>query len=305
MVMLARPRSRTGGLAALVTVLLLGCTQSSARTPRLEYSAAELRQEILRRAPRQPISDLIIPFEIDAEAIEKARRVAMRRSGGQQQILALVDSLSDPDVFGLRYDWGATGSAQQTLERGVGNCLSLASVLIGLARGLGWRAYYVEATPADLEQYVESDVTVWADHMVALVVTPEARAFVDFAGEPDRRYRLKPIDDLAATAHFYNNRASGWIHRAEGDASPIRWDHALADFEMATRIRPEFARAWNNAGVALTRLGRAERAKHAYDTAISIDAELPSPRQNLTLLQGRTEAARRSPPSERREDRSR
>jgi tetratricopeptide (TPR) repeat protein len=284
---------------------MLGCTQSSARPPRLDYSVAELRQEILRRAPRQPISDVIIPFEIEAEAIEKARRVALRRSDGQQQILALVNSLSDPDVFGLRYDWGATGSAQQTLERGIGNCFSLASTLIGLARGLGWRAYYVEATPADLEQRVESDVTVWADHMVALIATPEARAFVDFAGESDRRYRLKPIDDLAATAHFYNNRAYGWIHRKEGDASPIPWDLALADFEMATRIRPGFARAWNNAGVALTRLGRVERAKRAYDTAISIDAELSSPRQNLTLLQGRAEATRRSPSSERLEGRNR
>jgi transglutaminase-like putative cysteine protease len=290
--MLARPRSHTGGLAALAAVAALGCTQSSSKAPRLEYGAAELRQEILRRAPGQPISDIIVPFEIDADAIEKAHRAALRRSGGQQQILALVDSLSDPDVFSLRYDWGATGSAKQTLERGSGNCLSLASVLIGLARGLGWHAYYVEAVPADLEQYVETDVTVWADHMVALVVTPDARAYVDFAGEPDRRYRLKPIDDLAATAHFYNNRAFGWIHRAAGDPSPVHWNRALADFETATRIHPGFARAWNNAGVALTRLGRLEHARRAYDTAISIDGELASPRQNLTLLEGHSEAAR-------------
>jgi tetratricopeptide (TPR) repeat protein len=296
--MLARRRCHAGVLAGLVATLMLGCNPSGARAPRLEYGAAELRQEIQRRAPRQPISDIIVPFEIEAEAIEIARRVVLRRTGSQQQILALVDSLSDPDAFGLRYDWGAMGSAQQTLERGAGNCLSLASVLIGLARGLGWRAYYVEATPADLEHYIETDITVWADHMVALVATREARAFVDFSGESDRSYRLKPIDDLAATAHFYNNRAYGWIHRAGGDTSPIPWDLALADFEMATRIRPGFARAWNNAGVALTRLGRVERAKRAYDTAISIDAELPSPRQNLTLLQARTRAPHPSDPGE-------
>lgn len=61
---------------------MLGCTQPSARSPRFEYGVAELRQEILRRAPRQPTSDLVIPFEIDAEAIEKARRIVVRRSGG-------------------------------------------------------------------------------------------------------------------------------------------------------------------------------------------------------------------------------
>ena len=290
--MLARPHSGTGSFATLVAIVALGCAQSSARTPQLEFTPAELRQEILRRAPHQTAPDVVIPFEVGAEAIEKARRVALRQSGGQQQILALVDSLSDPAVFGLRYDWGATGSAVQTLERGAGNCLSLASVLIGLARGLGWRAYYVEAVRADLEQYVENDVTVWADHMVALVVTPETRAFVDFSGEPDRRYRLSVIDDLAATAHFYNNRAYGRIHRAGDDTSPIPWDRALADFEMATRIRPGFARAWNNAGVALTRLGRLDHARRAYDTAISMDDELDSPRQNLTLLLGRTEVPR-------------
>jgi tetratricopeptide (TPR) repeat protein len=271
-------------------VAALGCAQSGPRTPRFEYSATELRHEILLRAPRQPASDVIVPFEVESDAIERARRVVLRRSGGQQQILALVDSLSDPEVFGLRYDWGATGSARQTLERGAGNCLSLASVLIGLARGLGWTALYVEAVPADLEQYVETDVTVWADHMVVLLMTPDARAYVDFSGQPDRRYRLKAIDDLAATAHFYNNRAYGRIHRAADDASPVPWDRAMRDFEIATRIRPEFARAWNNLGVALTRLGRLERARHAYDTAIAIDGDLASPRQNLTLLQGRTDA---------------
>jgi tetratricopeptide (TPR) repeat protein len=266
-------------------VAALGCAQSGPRTPRFEYSATELRHEILLRAPRQPASDVIVPFEVESDAIERARRVVLRRSGGPQQILALVDSLSDPEVFGLRYDWGATGSARQTLERGAGNCLSLASVLIGLARGLGWTALYVEAVPADLEQYVETDVTVWADHMVVLLMTPDARAYVDFSGQPDRRYRLKAIDDLAATAHFYNNRAYGRIHRAADDASPVPWDRAMRDFEIATRIRPEFARAWNNLGVALTRLGRLERARHAYDTAIAIDGDLASPRQNLTLLQ--------------------
>jgi tetratricopeptide (TPR) repeat protein len=191
-----------------------------------------------------------------------------------------------PEGLGIRYDPFSTHTAAETLVLRRGNCVSLASVLVGLGRGLGWPIYYAEARSTEVEVLRQVDISSRADHMVVVIVAETVRAVVDFTG-PMEGYRVHVIDDLRAYAHLVNNRAAEQIAEALDQEIPPPWEEALEGFALATRIHPEMARAWNNQGVALARLGRLEEARSAYARALSSDDGLGSTHQNLVVLETR------------------
>jgi len=270
-----------GGIvgAALAVLAAFGC----ATGPRLEYTPTELRDEASRRASDLEASEIEVPFELGPEPVARARSV-LRTSARETRMQALVNALSDPAVFGLRYEWATTAPAAATLERGAGNCFSLSSVLVGLARGAGLRAYYVEVDVAEPEWRHDGAVMVQADHIAAVVVQRGQRVYVDFSGKLDRANRVRVIGDLEALAHFYNNRGYELLHLAERAGEPPPWEEAGRAFEVATRLEPGMARAWSNLGVARARLGDSQGAKQAYEQAIEVSANAPSAHLNLALL---------------------
>ena len=66
------------------------------------------------------------------------------------------------------------------------------------------------------------------------------------------------LSDIEATAHFYNNLGYELIHLATLKGEPIDWTEAKANFEIATRLAPDFEGAWNNLGIANSHLGNYE-----------------------------------------------
>ena len=78
----------------------------------------------------------------------------------------------------------------------------------------------------------------------------------------------------------------GILAELEDGADP-NWEQALDGFAQASQLAPDLARAWNNQGVALARLGRLDEARGAYARALTIDANLDSPHQNLIVLETR------------------
>ena len=87
----------------------------------------------------------MVPFEVGEPAIELARE-RLQGIEPRDQVDALVASLSDPQGFDLHYEWATSGTAAETLERRAGNCLALSSTLIGIARGVGIEASYLEVS---------------------------------------------------------------------------------------------------------------------------------------------------------------
>ena len=279
---------------ALVTgvALSLACTSAclslGSRSPKLVYEPEEFRAAIRIRVPELAQSLLEPPFEVSAAAIELARKHVGRARLGPPRVKALVRALQadPPDGFGLRYDWRISASASRTLELRQGNCISLASVLIGLGRGLGWPMYYAVASrrPTTFEL---DELSVVADHMVVVVAPKTFKMVVDFTGELHEQPDIRPIDDLAAYAHFINNVAGQHLIEAGPKISDEDWRVALRGFRLATRIDPYLARAWNNTGIALTRLERFDEAREAYARALEAGTTFGSAERNLSILETR------------------
>src|SRR5262245_7327410 len=270
-------------------LLVLGCAWPAPQRPRLAYTPDEFRAEVARRVPQLPPRDIAAPFEVSDEAVALAWEAVRQAERGEPRVRALVDTLSTepPRGFGLRYDQDTTRSAAETLALGRGNCMSFASVLVGLGRGLGWPAYYGEARVRERELRTEIGLAVRRDHMVVLITSKTVHALVDFSGPLERPYAVRVIDDLTAYAHVINNQASELVLRAGSPPASGVWERALEHFSLAARIEPDLVRAWNNQGVALTRLGRLDEARGAYARAAELDPQDEAPRHNLMVLETR------------------
>jgi tetratricopeptide (TPR) repeat protein len=211
-------------------------------------------------------------------------------------VLALTAALSDPRHLGLRYRWAATADAQRTIAAGYGNCLSLSSVVVGAARTLGLRAYYVDVEGVPM-RYRAQRFSISAGHIAALVHTERGNVIVDTFPRSSAEMRYRRLDDLQALAHFYNNRAYERMHEAQEKGDPIPWKEVWRNFELATRVDPELADAWNNLGIAYAHLGSLSGAESCYRAAIRIDPRLTSAYLNLAgvlLRRGEREAALRN-----------
>ncbi len=274
-----RPDLRRGLILALAVLPFLGCVTRR----ELAYSPEQLRSEVRARVPTLPETEIIVPYELDPVHVETARQATRGHGGAHAKALALARSLSNPKWFGLRYEWATSGSAAETLEKGYGNCLALSSVYIGLARGLGLDAYYVDASKR-LERHQEGDVVVSAGHIGVAVRTDGGATLVDFSGELGVSQRFRRIDDMEALAHLYNNRGYEVIHRATLRGDAVSWEDARSYFSLATKVQPDFARAWNNLGIAYGRLGSREDAERTYQAALARDPRLSAAHLNLGNL---------------------
>ncbi len=288
---MARHRMPFRESIAVVAVLVLdGC----AGVNRLPPGPESFREELKAAMPDLRDDEIVVPFEVRPEDVSIAREATKPHFPGRDKAIALAEALYDAKWFGLRYDWARNGSAIETIESGHGSCVSLSSVYVGLARSLGLKAHYVEASYRP-ERFQDGEVIVSAGHVGAAVKSDKGVLLFGFGVAPDRRVeRVRSIDDVEALAHLYNNRGYQVVRGTEEGAARAAWEEASRYFRLATRVRPGFAGAWNNLGIAQSRLGSHDEAKRSYLAAMSLDSGLASPHQNLGSLYlqvGRLEAA--------------
>ncbi len=270
----------TAGMLALSIVGgAAGCAYS-----KLAYAPDELRAEVSRRAPTIPPGEIVVPFEITAEQAARARELVKDAQTESDRVRLLVAAFFDPAGFGLRYAWGVTASAEETFRISEGNCLSLASAFVGLARAVGLSAHYMDASVRVHETRHGGDgITVNAGHVTAVIRSGGTNVALDFARlGPIRWYRV--IDDVEALAHFYNNRGFDLVEQARDRGADAAWAEALHSFGLAVQVAPGFAPAWNNLGIAAAHLGHGEEAMRHYRAAVASDPTLAAPRNNLGAL---------------------
>lgn len=275
------PRPPAPRLLAPLVAAALGCATTGER---LALTPAALRAEVARRAPEIG-ADVVVPYELPAGAAARARAIVADRRSDLERARALVAALFAPDGFHLRYAADATGTAAETLRRGEGNCLALASVFVGLARAVGLRALYMDASVEVHETRLDgAGVAVTSGHLTAMVTTADG----DLGLDVERLGRIRSyrvIGDLEALANFYNNRGFERVDEAGAGATAADWEGAARDFRRAIAVLPTFARAWNDLGIASARLGRPAEAAAAYRAAIAADPSMAAPYNNLGALE--------------------
>ncbi len=272
---------RPGASLAVATMLLLvGCANSK----RMAYSPHDLKTAVAARVGGDRVGDIVVPFQPTPEIVARALKYIDGSTSDYGRADLLSRAITNRTQFGLTYERVKTTAAPETVANGHGNCLSLTSLYVGLARAVGLTAYYVDASDRVNDLLRQDELIVDTGHIAATVHTARGWSLVDFTGEISNYRTFRIIDDLEALAHFYNNRGYETISAAKGAGTEVPWERALRDFEMSTQVLPGFARAENNRGVATSRLGDDDGAANAYEAAIASDAEFAAPHHNLGNL---------------------
>lgn len=270
--------------AVVVTAVALASGACASTSDQVVYSPAELLAQAAIRVPNARPGELVVPYQITPEMLERAHTLTRYARSEYQVARILIDAVTDEDIFAVKYEAVATAPAIETIERGVGNCLALTSVFIGLARGVGLEAYYIDASDRVNELRREEELIVDSGHIAAVARTERGWTLVDYAGELQNYRTYRPIDDITALAHYYNNRGYELIDEAVDNDREVPWDEVQRSFDLATKVRPTFALAHNNLGVLFAQRGNSVAAERAYLAAIAADEEIPAPYHNLGNL---------------------
>ena len=237
-------------LAPVALALVLAACSS---TPRATFdSVAYVRDGLAERLGDPAQAEQVqLPFVLDDELRALAEQ-RLTRVGGErwriEQVLELVFG-----EIGLSYERTPTRNAVETYRTGKGNCLSFVNLLVGLGREARLNPFFVEVRDHQRWHY-DRGAVVSHGHIVAGLYIDGKMSTFDFLPYRPKSYRdLQPIDDLQATAHYYNNLGAEAL--LAGDEATAR-----GHLELAVRIAPGFAKAANNLGVLYLREGETQRA---------------------------------------------
>ena len=208
---------------------------------------ADIESRARERVPTELAGELTIPYRID----ETVRTEVANRVNPAWSEKRRAEAVSD-FIFGrldLEYALIPTRSAVETFEARKGNCLSFVNLFVGIARENRLNPFYVEVQDYQRWSYRDG-VVISRGHIVAGMYIDGELSTFDFLPYAPKSYRdFKPIDDLTAMAHYYNNLGAEEL--MEG-----RLETALQQLEVATALAPGFDKAINNLAVAYLRSGR-------------------------------------------------
>ena len=293
----SRPAVRVQSIGAnpIMGLLLLVFLQIACASPSRihEKDPAQLRNEIARDVPHLSAEQVVIPHEISPSLKADLDQLLPDLKNRSESGRALVSLLFGKEHLALEYAWAETRTAEETIEIGRGNCLSLAAVVVGTARAYGGAARYVEIRD-QWERRQEGNLGIWAGHIAVFLPNPGSPLVVDFSGTEQKDLSsFRVLEDRDLVAHYYNDRGYDLIREARLGGQSPPWKAARRYFEIATAIDPEFSEAWNNLGVAHARLGQWTAAEEAYGEALEHKRRLrdSAALHNQTSLTTRREIA--------------
>ena len=106
----------------------------------------------------------------------------------------------------------------------------------------------------------------------------------DFYQSNEYELALKAYDKAIELKPDY---ASAWYNRGVALGKLGRHEEALKAFDKAIELKPDYAEAWYNRGVALGKLGRHEEALKAFDKAIELKPDYASAWDNRGAALGK------------------
>jgi len=248
---------RSSVLVALMA-LVAGCAVQSPTFDSVDH----LRQEYSERTDLAAPEDILVPFELDDDLkalLDATMKPAPRETYRLEQVNDFIFR-----KLQLQYALRPTRNAMETYHAREGNCLSFVNLFIGVARNNRLAPFYVEVVDHQRWRH-QNGMVLSQGHIVAgMYVSGELRTF-DFLPYTPKSYKeFKPIDDLTATAHHYNNLAGEALLEDDVEAA----ERYLA---IATDLVPTFEKALNNLGVVRARKGEYEAALEAYERGLEND----------------------------------
>jgi Flp pilus assembly protein TadD len=258
-----------------VTLAVLAACAEYARFDSAEY----LRSQFARQIGSARAAQVEIPFELDPQ-IEAYLGRRLKPSGGEVRRAADINDFVFYDLD-LKYALRPTRNAVETFSAREGNCLSFVNLFVGIARENRLNAFYVEVVDAQRWSYSQGTVLSQGHIVAGMNVNGELRTY-DFLPYQAKSYRdFAPIDDLTATAHYYNNLGAEAL--LDGDLAG-----ATRRIQLAAEIAPKFYKALNNLGVCRLRAGDAAGAEAAYRRGLAIEPDDPALLMNLLRLYQQT-----------------
>lgn len=260
-----RPNRAFAALAALAALAAANAGCSAVTSPSRSFDSEEyLREQFAERVGPEIAATLPIPYRVD-EAVVAASEGRINRGASERE---RTDQLTD-FIFGyldLEYRLEPTRSALETFRDREGNCLSFVNLFVGLAREYRLNPFYVEVEDYQRWNYNQGMV-VSHGHIVAGMRVDGYLETFDFLPYRRKSYRdFNPIDDLKASAHYYNNLAAEALMRGDLDRA-----EELAG--IAVGLAPWFEKAVNNLGVVLLRRGQPAKALELLARALEEQPE--------------------------------
>lgn len=278
------PRSPTAAFRGSGILLALPVLAACAGYVPFDGTQA-LAPEFERRLGPEWQQEIVVPFAADDELrlavgdrVSPAGSETSRRDAVLDFIFGWVD---------LEYALKPTRTAGQTYASARGNCLSFVNLFVAVGRERRLNPFFVEVRDYQRWNY-QDGVVVSRGHIVAGMYVDGEMATYDFLPYRPKSYRdFRPITDLAATGHYYNNLGAEALMDGDLDAAE-RW------LDIATRLTPDFDKAINNYGIVLLRRNRLDDAVRAYEQGLELHPANVPLLTNLVRayqLQGRHERA--------------
>jgi Tfp pilus assembly protein PilF len=257
----------------LLGVLLAMSLLPACSMVRLELPFAadkELEATILNQ--REDAFPDLDAMALDQQIIDYLEANVTDRSSDYRIVDRLQELLFSDGYLNLQYDDLRTRTAVQTFEDRQGNCLSVVSLYIAMARHFGVDAQFqtVKVRPSwdrrgehlVLSQHINAIGRLGQDTQYVVDFTPEITL---------QQLTANRVSDSQARALYFNNLGVESLIADE-------LDKAAAYFRNALFIDPELSIVWNNIGSTYSRQGNKDLAEYSYRKAFALD------RSNATAI---------------------
>ena len=227
-------------------------------------------------------------FEITPEMRDFLKKNVPSNKSDYFKLQRLIEAVMDNSLLGWEFDAFTTCSAANSFYNKQGNCISYAIMMVVLGRELGLKLRFNEVQiPPTWDLQTEHTVVLFR-HVNVLAKVNHQRMILGLdLEEYDSSYPQHIITDIAAEAHYYNNRGTDYLNVND-------MEKAFLNFKKALTLQPKQAFIWGNMGVLYLRYGHLQEAEAAFLRALELDSSDMTAISNLQRLyvkQGNTQLA--------------
>ncbi|MGB4247413.1 MAG: tetratricopeptide repeat protein [Pseudohongiellaceae bacterium] len=202
---------------------------------------------------------------LNQEIIDYLEANVRSTSSDREVVDRLRELLFEEDYLNIQYDDLKTRTAIETFQDRQGNCLSVVSLYIAMARHFGVDARFqtVKVRPRWDRR---GELLVISQHINAVGRFGQSTYYVvDFTPEISvQQLTASTVTDTHARALYFNNLGVERLIAGE-------YEKSLQFFKNALWIDPALSIAWNNIGTAYNRNGDKTLAEYAYRKAYATD----------------------------------